>query len=149
MFLFRRRRPRAVELPWVKVAYDAGFPVEVRGESFHEPMLRALAEQAGAEIDGEQLRATFPVALRREPENEYDVNAVAVRSMSGEPLGHLAREVAGEYSVALAGAQQSVQVCCDAQAYGRPHGREWNIGIWLALPDAEELAELLAEAPRA
>jgi hypothetical protein len=146
MSLFRHRRPLPVERPWIKVSCGGEFPVEVRGESFHEPMLRALADQAGPEIDGERLRATFAVALRREPENVHDANADAVQSMSGEPLGYLPRELAGEYSAVLAVAQQRYQVCCDARAFGRLDGGGWNIGIWLALPDADQLSDVIADA---
>jgi hypothetical protein len=145
MSLLRNRRPRPVERPWMKVSCGDEFPVEVHGESFHEPMLRALSDQAGAEIDGDRLRATFPVSLCREPDNTYDVNAVAVRSMSGEPLGYLPRELAGEYSAVLEVPEQRYQTCCDARAFGRLNGGEWNIGLWLALPDADQLAALIAE----
>jgi HIRAN domain. len=120
MPLFRRSRPQPVERPWIKVACGDGLPVEVRGESFHQPTLRALTNQAGPKIDDERLSATFVVALRREPENEYDANAVAVRSMSGEPLGHLARELAAGYSTALAVAERRYQVCCEAEAFEQP-----------------------------
>jgi len=62
------------------VTYGGGFPVEVRGESFHQPALALLAKQAGPEIADERLSARFEVALSREPENEHDPNAVAVYS---------------------------------------------------------------------
>jgi HIRAN domain len=143
--LFGRRR-RRVELQWVKVTYGGGFPVEVRGESFHQPALALLAKQAGSEIAGDSLSARFEVALRREPENEWDPNAVAVDSMEGAPLGHLAREIAGEYSAALMAADGGYRVHCDAGAFGQLHGGKWNIGIWLALPDAPELTSLIANA---
>jgi hypothetical protein len=53
---------------------------------------------------------------------------------------------AGEYSAALAVEQPGYQVCCEARAFGQLRGGNWNIGIWLALPEADELASLIADA---
>lgn len=146
MSWFRRKRPPAIERPWIKLSIDDGFPLEVRGESFHQPAIRALVDAAGdREIDEDRLKASLVVSMRREPENPHDANAVAVCSIKGELLGHLPRELAAEYSSALAIADQHVQICCDARAYGRLHGREWTIGIWLAVPEADQLATVLAD----
>jgi hypothetical protein len=147
---FRRKKPPVVDRPWIKLSIDDGYPLEVRGESFHQPAIRALVNAAGdREIDDDRLTANLAVSIRREPENPHDVNAVAVCSIKGEILGHLPREIAGEYSSALAIAEQHVQICCDARAYGRLHGKEWTIGIWLAVPDADQLATILTDVASA
>jgi hypothetical protein len=146
MGLFRRRRPRPVEPPWIEVSCGGEFPLEVRGESFHQPLLRELVKKALPEINEERIHATFKVALRREPENAFDSNAVAVLTLTGGALGHIPREVAAAYSGAMATTEGRFQLCCNAAAYGRRTGRDWNIGIWLAVPDADQLTILLAEA---
>lgn len=146
MSWFRRKRPPVAERPWVKLSIDDGFPLEVRGESFYQPAIQALVNAAGdRDIDHDRLTASLVVSIRREPENPHDANAVAVCSIKGKTLGHLPREMAGEYSSALAIADQHVQICCDARAYGRLHGKEWTIGIWLAVPDADQLAAILTD----
>jgi hypothetical protein len=147
---FQRKKSPAVERPWIKLSIDDGCPLEVRGESFYQPTIRALVNASeDREIDDDRLTASLVVSIRREPQNPHDVNAVVVCSIDGKTLGHLPRELAGGYSSALAIAEQRVQVCCDARAYGRLHGREWMIGIWLAVPDADQLADILADVAKA
>jgi hypothetical protein len=146
MWLFRRRRPQPVERPWIEVSCGGEFELEVHGESFHQPLLRELVRRSDPEVADERIRATFKVALRREPENPRDPNAVAVLTLAGDALGHLPRELAAAYSKALTLTEQRYQVCCDAAARGRRIGRDWNIGIWLAMPDADQLVALLADA---
>jgi hypothetical protein len=146
MPLFRRRRAEPVARPWLEVSCGGEFPLEVHGESFHQPLLRRLVEMSQPQISDDRIRATFTVAVSREPENPHDSNAVAVLTMDGGELGHLPRDLAAAYSDALAPTEQQYGVCCRARAYGRRVGTDWNIGIWLAMPDADQLTALLAEA---
>ena len=122
------------------------FPLEVHGESFHQAALRSLVQSHRPEIVDDRIIATFMVGLMREPTNPYDADAVAVFSLTGEQLGHVPRELAGACSRALLSSQQHCSVGCKARAYGRRIEGGWNIGIWLALPDAEDLASVLAQA---
>ena len=48
-----------------------------------------------------RLKAGDKAALRREPDNRYDPNAVAVCTASGEQIGYLSREVAAEIAPLL------------------------------------------------
>jgi hypothetical protein len=86
------------------------------------------------------------VAFSREPKNPFDQNAVAVSTLSGDQLGHVPRELAGAFSEALGVCDTRFRVCCQARAYGRRVSGDWNIGIWLAIPDADQLATILIEA---
>ena len=81
----------------------------------------------------------------REPANALDPNAVAVKALSGHPLGHIPRELAAGYSQALIDSESRCRVCCEAQAWGQLIDGDWNIGIWLSLPGSRELGALLAE----
>jgi hypothetical protein len=144
--LFRRRRPQPVERPWVEVSCGGEHELEVHGESFHQPLIRALVDMSEPEINGDRIGATFIVAVCTEPKNTHDANAVAVRTLTGDALGHIPRDLARGYAEVLARAEQHFRICCSARAYGRRIGRDWNIGIWLAMPEAEPLATILHEA---
>lgn len=71
--------------------------IEAVGESYHQDALERIA--GPKEADGKEVRVG--VTLRREPENEYDANAVRVEVM-GQLVGHVAREMAEQLSPALA-----------------------------------------------
>ena len=49
------RRNRTAELPWLQVTCGEDFPLEVHGESFHEPTLRALVLAGDHEISGDRI----------------------------------------------------------------------------------------------
>jgi hypothetical protein len=148
MWPFNRRRSRS-ELPWIEVSCGGDFPLEVHGESFHQPILRTLVNAHEPEITDDRIRATFMVGLRREPNNAHDHNAVAVAALSGDQLvGHVPRELASAFSAALALSEERFRVCCHARRYGRRVSGSWNIRIWLAVPDADQLAAVLADAAK-
>jgi hypothetical protein len=42
-----------------------------------------------------------PLLLRRDPQNEYDANAIAVETEAGEPLGFVGRELAAQIAPSL------------------------------------------------
>ena len=119
---------------------DDEYPLEVHGESFHQPTLRALVHANGETIEGDRIQATFMVAVRREPTNRDDRNAVAVHDLAGGALGYVPRELAEEYSRAISVAEASCQICGLAHPWGRLIAGDWNTGIWLSLPDADELS---------
>jgi len=143
---FRRKRKRSVELPWIELSCGGEYPLEVHGESFHQPVILALVNAHDPQIDGDRIRAEFLVGLAREPDNPHDANAVVVAALSGHALGHIPRDLAAGYSRALVTAGRHVRVACRARAYGRRIGRGWNIGIWLAMPDADDLNSVLVDA---
>jgi hypothetical protein len=145
MWPFSHRRSK-VEVPWIEVSCGGEFPLEVHGESFHQPTLRALADTHDPEVTGDRIQATFMVGIRREPSNPHDRNAVAVADLAGRQLGHVPVDLASAFSGALTASEARFRVCCQARAYGRRINGDWNIGIWLAVPDAEQLAAVLAEA---
>jgi HIRAN domain len=135
-----------VARPWIEVSCGGEFPLEVHGESFHQPLLNALVQSHDPEVADDRIRATFMVGLAREATNPHDANAVAVIALNGDQLGHIPRELASEYSRALSPSERHLRVACKARAFGRRIGGNWNIGIWLAIPDADVLGPVLAEA---
>lgn len=134
-------------LPVLLIPSDGVYPLEVRGESYREDAIARLVNAEGAEqTDDDRCRCELRVWLRREPTNPVDSNAVQVLSCQGELLGYLPRELAGDYSAALRVVEHRATVHCDACAYGRLINRQrWNYGIWLGMPDATRLRELLTE----
>ena len=108
------------------------FGREVVGESHYQPALRQAVEFSPS--------GYVTVWLEREPDNEYDANAIRVYLPSGETVGYLPREVAKSYRGAfLACESRGVQAQCRARmAGGEETGalfwkRRKYIGIWLSL----------------
>ena len=117
--------------------------MEVKGESHYQEAIRECVADASAEVRSDDAcSCEFSVRLVREPENPYDANAVAVRSLTDRTLGHLPRAVARDYAPVLDGLETFAKVECSARAYGRRDRSSdpWNFGIWLDLPDASEFA---------
>ena len=146
--LFRRRRRRnrpRTELPVILLSCNGDYQLEVRGESYREDAIRRLVDVSGAEqLASDRCRCELEVCLRREPTNPVDPNAVQVLSCSGELLGYIARERAPDYSRVLRSVETRALIHCRACAYGRLiNGRRWNFGIWLGVPDADELGKAL------
>ena len=52
--------------------------------------------------NNEELEENTELVLKREPDNPYDANAVAVLTLDGQKLGHLAREIAQNVSRSMA-----------------------------------------------
>lgn len=138
-----RGREEADDETVVVVRYEGEFPMEVKGESHYQEAIRACAAGASTEVKSDDAcSCEFGVRLVREPENSYDANAVAVRSLTDRTLGYLPRAVAREYALVLDRLHGFAVVECSARAYGRRDrsGDPWNFGIWLDLPDASEFA---------
>lgn len=142
MPLFRRRKEP--EKPTLMVSCGGEFAMEVKGESFHQDAIqRLVAASAIAQTSPDACHCEFPVLVFHERTNPYDANAVAISSLTGVRLGHLPREVAGEFAPVLDRIEVHASVRCSARAYGRlvEHAHDWNFGIWLDLPTASELSE--------
>jgi len=146
--IFRRRRSKA--LYTFEVTGEHGFDVEVRGESFHMQDVLAAARGPNRVVEGDRLRCEIRVRLRREPDNEYDENAIVVLSEHGRELGHVARKVAASYAPVFDRVVGLQEVRCGACVFGRSvsDGR-WRAGVWLGLPTAKALAVALAAVDHA
>jgi hypothetical protein len=85
-----------------------------------------------------------PLDLRRDPENEYDENAIAVDARGGEQLGWVPRELAAELARELdAGLPWSAIVLREQRA----SPRDPRTGITMLLAPAEAI-ELRTSPPR-
>jgi HIRAN domain len=102
---------------------SGAFDAEVKGESHYQDAIRACAAGADLEVTSDDAcSCEFSVRLIREPQNAYDANAVAVRSVADETLGYLPREVARECAQILDRIGSVATVECAARAYGRREG---------------------------
>jgi hypothetical protein len=105
----------------------------VVGESYYQDALRETSRNC---IPGPGGRRKFTATLVREPENEYDANAVAVHSAHGK-IGHLSREDALAYQpvfeeVARRGYEGGT---CEAFLIGGEPGKaSFGAVLWLADP---------------
>jgi hypothetical protein len=103
-----------------------------------------LVNASGAEqIDDERMRCEISVRVEREPANEFSQTAVRVISATGETLGHIPEELCAAYWRALAAAGTTFVVACGACVFGRLRNEGWNMGIWLALPPADDLGRTI------
>jgi hypothetical protein len=104
----------------VDPADDDDFETDVVGESFRQEALRRLVERVRLDQRGRRL---FMANLRPEPDNPYDVNAVAVHAADdGSHLGYLSRELAPTYQrhlVERGGA--TVPALLTGGGVGKPH----------------------------
>ena len=141
------RRSKQADLAVMFVRCDGAYAVDVAGESHYQEAITECVAAGSVEITSDsRCSSEFNVRLVREPDNQYDANAVAVTSSTGRTLGHLPRAVAGEYAPVLDRITGLAIVECAARAYGRRDGSQsaWIFGIWLDLPDASELSQALA-----
>lgn len=89
-----RDSPDSGSATWLQVpAINIGAQVDVVGEQHHQDALETLA--AGRNAFGTRRRLLTAV-LVREPDNEYDPNAVRVEA-AGATLGHLSRDDAPRF----------------------------------------------------
>lgn len=94
--------------------------LEIRGESFYLTTLRQLLRQSD----------NWPARLVREPDNQYDRNAIAIH-INGQIVGHVARDQAAELAGTLdALGRQGVTVEFDAVLCGGTRDKP-NIGVFI------------------
>lgn len=125
----------------VEFAGPHGFDVEVRGESFHMRDVLAAAHAGPCEVADDRMRSEIMVRLQREPHNQYDANAIVVLSMSGNELGHVARETAARYAPVFDRFAGLGALECSACVFGRNvDGVGWRAGVWIALPTLKSLS---------
>jgi hypothetical protein len=84
-----------------------------------------------------------PLALRRDPGNEHDPNAIAVDLPGGEQVGWVPREIAAELAPELDAGRAWTSVVLREQ---RPSPREPRTGLTMLLAAAEAIE--LRETPR-
>ena len=93
-------------------------------------------------LDSDALAPGSPLALRREPENEHDANAIAVDA-AGEHVGFVPREIAAELAPELDAGRPWAAIVLREQ---RPSPRDPRSGLTMLL--APEPVELRIRPPR-
>ena len=157
-FLSRFMSPRASEgsIKVTATPLAAGALLSVVGESFYKPALERTAALAvpgtpplpvGPWVADDVVKREpdlpwFQAVLVREPDNEYDSNAIAVYSPAGK-IGHLSREDAEEYQDVLIAVEQGGAHGGACSAFLRGAGEDnWGVVLALSSPDIclEEMA---------
>ena len=113
-------------MPEPRVTFLRGHEsVNVAGESHYQDALRAIAG-AG------EVRHETEARLIREPENEYDPNAIRVE-IDGRKVGYLPRDLAPAWGPRLDELASRRRVGgCEATIVG---GADTALGVFLRLPD--------------
>jgi hypothetical protein len=125
----------AVQSGTVNLGDGVGFEMGIVGESYYGLEIKRIAGDRLSR--GEDV--VFTATLRREPDNEYDPNAVAVIGSFGKKIGHLSRDYALEYQPLLQVLEtQGLTATCSAKMFGG-RGRKQNIGVWLDIETVEVL----------
>ncbi|KAJ8696722.1 hypothetical protein PTI98_006569 [Pleurotus ostreatus] len=78
--------------------------------------------------------------LRREPENKYDRNAIQVKNMAGQQVGHLPRQVAAKLAPLMDRALVTPEVIIRE---GNLQGKAWNLPVTLKIYAAADKRDLL------
>ena len=108
----------------------------IAGARFHDAVLQSDAVAPGTAL-----------ALRREPGNEHDPNAIAVLTAAGAQVGWVPREVAAELAPALdAGAPWAAVVLRERRA--SPRAPRDGVTMLLAPAETIALCERGGGAPR-
>lgn len=149
-FLSRRKKGIKVEAE----VLASGSLLSIVGESFYKPALASTAKLAApgkppTPVTGRALGVTkkepdlpwFQAVLVREPDNEYDANAIAVYSPAGK-IGHLSREDAERYQPVLT-LLESRGTSGACPAFLR-RGSDGILGVVLALSSPETCLDELA-----
>lgn len=110
--------------------YEGEVDLEVVGESFHQPELRALVDDAPGHV-----RVPSYAILVPEANNPYDENAVAVW-VAGLLVGHLSRDDAAALRPGIVRLVEETDqaVAVEAVIVGggpRPNGEQASLGVWL------------------
>ena len=121
----------------VNLGDGVGFEMGIVGESYYGLEIKRIA--------GDRLKrgeeVIFTAILVREPDNQYDANAIAVIGSFGKKIGHLSRDYAIEFQPLLQLCEaQGLTATCSAKMFGGT-GRKQNIGVWLDIEPADVLME--------
>jgi hypothetical protein len=120
MGLFSRTR-KVVEpttvVPWERLGVS--YRPTIRGESHYQPELRGLLRQS----------EYWTALMRREPDNQFDANAVSIW-IDGQRVAHLARQEAAELAGRLDElARLGCVVAIEVTLYGGDQDRP-SIGVF-------------------
>ena len=119
----------------VNLGDGVGYEMAIVGESYYGLEIKRIAGTRLA--SGEPV--VFTVSLQREPENEYDANAVAVIGPYGKKIGHLSRDYAIEYNDLLRLLEaRRLTATCSARMFGG-RGAKLNVGVWLDIEPSDVL----------
>ena len=134
-----KSRPSAARA--VNLGDGVGFEMGIVGESYYGLEIKRIA--------GDRLKrgeeVVFTASLVRDPENQYDANAVAVIGSFGKQIGHLSRDYAVEYQPLLQRLEaQGLTATCSAKMFGGTE-RKPSIGVWLDIEPADVLAARFSE----
>lgn len=141
-------RSGAEDSPVMVLECDGRFGTEVRGESHYQSAIAdCIAGLPLTRTSPSSCQCDFVACLVREPNNRHDRNAIIVASVAGKTLGYLPRELAVEFASILDRLDRSLQFQCPGRAYGRQDDstERWNFGVWLDLPDPDDLSEALGD----
>ena len=130
------------------------------GESYRQDALRSVARHATssalylAEVEGRARRVAedqidgrwFRAALRPEPENPHDENAVAVDAEGGDQIGYLRRADAAAYAPVFAAlaSRGYDRATCPAYVTGEDR-EESSLGAMLCLSPPADIMAALAD----
>lgn len=121
--------------------------LSVVGESFYQPALEATAQNAALGkpplpvdcaylLDDSDDLPWFTAVLVREPDNEYDANAIGVWSPQGK-IGHLSRDNALLYQdVLLEIERRGSQAAACSGFLRRAENGYWGVVLTVSDPDA-------------
>ena len=133
----RRETPKTRTLATraVNLGDGVGFEMGIVGESYYGLEIKRIA--------GDRLKrgeeVVFTASLVRDPENQYDANAVAVIGSFGKKIGHLSRDYAIEYQALLQRLEaQGLTATCSAKMFGGTE-RKPSVGVWLDIEPADVL----------
>lgn len=132
----------------VRLGSRSGFNVGIVGESFYQPELRWVTEQATNADRGRDGRVFFDAYLMADPSNPHSPNrdAVRVESSRGRVIGHLSKTDAAQYAPVFAALHAAERAAvCRAVAVGGTT-RKKTIGVWISIDHHAWLAELLEES---
>jgi hypothetical protein len=145
MRFLKRKAPKTSEISLSALTLPSGSLLSVVGESHYQPALEMTAKIATRGqaplpvqlpiVDEEPELLWFQAVLVREPDNEYDSNAIAVHSTRGK-IGHLSRDDAELYQdVLLEIERQGSQAAACSAFLRRADNGNW--GVVLALSHAD------------
>ena len=129
-----------IELKIASLTRGGYYSVPIVGESHYMAALKRAKRVALDEDD----KSVITMVIQREPDNQFDKNAIKVCALIGEALeavGYFGRDTAEEYrdSVGLWEAS-GYYVSCKGALFGGTKGKP-NIGVWLDLPDPDGIEE--------
>ncbi len=139
-----KENEQRVELNIATLTRGDDYVVPIAGESHY---MAALKRAKGLAED-EDGKSVVTIVLQREPDNQFDKNAIKVFAVIGgqlEAVGYLSRDTAVEYRDAVEMWEaKGYYVSCKGALFGGTKQKP-NIGVWLDLPNPEDVEEEYGE----